>query len=867
MVVEVVDAREHALARLIDEAEVLRRSDLERCAALLDEAAALADRQHDHAYRGRLEGIRGGLCLDRGDLLGAITAYQLSRMAWLAAGRSLEARGAMLGRTGVMLAAGEYADVILVVQRILTGIEQGSAVDEELATRLHLTAHQQLGSAHAATGDLASAVRHFDLSDDLARRLGDRYEVARIALRRGQVLVADGLVHRAIEMLCDARREALAEGATQLAAAAVVPIAEALAAAGSPVSAIVLLERVGPVLTKLGSGLAERDRALAEAQLSVGRAEEAYERGRAARDAFWASGRIAACARAELVCAVAAQRLGRTDLARHALTAAEQLATECGDVVVRDEARILLARGAEQRDTTLLLLGRLLQDDTVTDTTRVRAAILLARATRDPDEAEARIAAASAEVDRLGLPELRLELRLVRARRLQEAGSTKQAAEELRAACEMGHLLAQRPRIGGRHGGLLAEASDQLIDVLLEDGGHGALIEAWQRVSSAKASAFATLRGHTQGWQVDEAAVSATDLDSLIESARQRVGTGRSTPAPDLPPVPEGPALELYVTGADVIAFVIREGQVHVRRLAGAGRETDRLVAAWQQECHLVSVVGATSAASPSLDGLYGQLVLPLEDLLADVGRDAVPVAAHRHLLGVPFDALLDVGGPWHRQVTLAGEPCPLDQADDVAPEADAGAWSRPDALRVLVLAVPDDQAPAIATEAAMIAATLVRSEIRVGAAATAQALAGRLRSADLVHVAAHGRFHAGNPLFSALHLGDGWLTAAELVDGRFDMRGRVVVLSACGSGRAAGDLQRPIGLAWACLSAGAAGVVASLWPVDDAVTVTLMARFYERIAAGDSPRTALGVARRAVARTHPHPYYWAAFRYFTPGS
>ncbi|AIY17020.1 CHAT domain-containing protein [Pimelobacter simplex] len=862
MVVEVVDAREHALTRLIDEAEVLRRSDLEGCAVLLDEAAALADREHDHEHRGRLEGIRGGLCLDRGDLLGAITGYQLSRMAWLAAGRSLEAREAMLGRTDVMLAAGEYADVILVVQRILTGIEQGSAVDEELATRLHLTAHQQLGSAHAATGDLASAVRHFDLSDDLARRLGDRYEVARIALRRGQVLVADGLVHRAIELLCDARREALAVGATRLAAAAVVPIAEALAAAGSPVSAMVLLERVGPELIELGSGLGERDRALAEAQLGVGLAEEAYERGRAARDAFWASGRIAACARAELVCAVAAQRLGRTDLARHALTAAEQLATECGDVVVRDEARILLARGAEQRDAAQLLLGRLLQDDTVTDTTRVRAAILLARATRDPDDAEARIAAASAEVDRLGQPELRLELRMVRARRLQESGCTKQAAEELRAACEMGHLLVQRPRIGGRHGGLLAEASDQLIDVLLEDGGHGALIEAWQRVSSAKASAFATLRGHALGWQVDEAAVSAADVDSLIESARRRAGTARPTAPPDLPPVPEGPALELYVSGADVIAFVIREGQVHVRRLPGAGRETARLVAAWQQECHLVSVVGATSATSPSLDALYGQLVLPLEDLLADVGHDAVPVAAHRHLLGVPFDALLDVGGPWHRQLTGAGDPCPLDLAD-----ADAGPWSHPDALRVLVLAVPDDQAPAIATEAAMIAATLVRSEIRVGAAATALALARRMRSADVVHVAAHGRFHAGNPLFSALRLGDGWLTAAELVDGRFDMRGRVVVLSACGSGRAADDLQRPIGLAWACLSAGAAGVVASLWPVDDAVTVTLMARFYERIAAGDPPRTALGAARRAVARTHPHPYHWAAFRYFTPGS
>ncbi|WP_141003113.1 CHAT domain-containing protein [Nocardioides humi] len=771
----------------------------------------------------------------------------------------------MLGRTAVMLAAGEYADVILLVGRILSGIERGSVTDEELATRLHLTAHQQLGSAHAATGDLAGAVRHFDLADDLARRLGDRYEVAQVALRRGRVLVADGLVHQALELLCDARQQALQEGAAHAAAAAVVPIAEALAAAGSPVSAMELLERIGPTLEQLGCGVAERDRALAEALLSAGLAEEAYERGLAARDAFRDAGRMAACARAELVCAAAALRLGRADTARHALVAAEQLATACGDVLSRDEARLLLARIActeGSGDAAVLQLGRVLQDESVADTARVRATLLMAQALRDPQEAEARIAVASAEVDRLGRPELRLELRIVRARRLRQAGSTRQAAEELRAACAMAHLLTQRPRAGGGHGGLLAEASDELIDLLVEDGGHAALIEAWQRVRAAKASAFSALRAHTHGWHVDEAAVSAIDVDSLIAGARRGLTAGGQVATPDLPPVPEGPVVEYYVTGADVIAFVLREGQVHVRRLGGAAPETARLVSAWQQECHLVAVLGSGAAASPSLDALYDHLVLPLADLLADIELEPLEVAAHRHLLGVPFDALLDVGASWRRQLTPPELAAPM-PAEPAEPAESAAAGE----LRVLVLAAPDEQAPAIAAEAEMIAATLPRSEVRVGATATADALAGRIGSADLVHVAAHGRFHAGNPLFSALRLADGWLTAAELVDGRFDLRGRVIVLSACGSGRAAGHLLRPIGLAWACLSAGADGVVASLWPVDDEVTVTLMTHFYERIAAGDSPRTALGRARHAVARTHPHPYHWAAFRYFTPAA
>ncbi|WP_141003114.1 hypothetical protein [Nocardioides humi] len=93
MVAELIEDREHALASLIDEAARVRRSDIARCIELLDRAAALVDRQQDHLHAGRLHAIRGEVELTRGDLLGAITAYQLSRMAWLAAGRALEARG------------------------------------------------------------------------------------------------------------------------------------------------------------------------------------------------------------------------------------------------------------------------------------------------------------------------------------------------------------------------------------------------------------------------------------------------------------------------------------------------------------------------------------------------------------------------------------------------------------------------------------------------------------------------------------------------------------------------------------------------------------------------------------------------------
>ncbi|WGY04565.1 CHAT domain-containing protein [Nocardioides sp. QY071] len=852
------DDRTEKVARLLAEAERVQHQDLRRCTALLDTITGLLDANDDPSYRARLGFLRGEIELDRGSLTGAMSAFQLARMDWLAAGRTLEARGAMLGRTAVMLAAGEYADVVLVVGRILTGIERGSAGDEELATRLHVRAHQQLGSAHAAVGDLAAAVRHFDLADDLARRTGDRRSVAKIGLQRGRVLVADGLVHRALDVLSEARRELTREGATLDAAKAVIPIAEALAAAGTPVSAMELLERIAPVLESQGVGLAERDRVLAEALLSAGLAEEALSKGAAARDAFRAFGRIADLGRTELVCAAAALRLGRTDAAERSLDAAERLSEECGDVVTRDEARLLLTRLAhlEGNQTAVSTrLARVQGDETTLEVNRVRAMVLAAWVATDPYDAEVRIARASAEVDRLARPELRMELRLARARFLRRAGRVSDAADELRAACAMQPLLAQRPRATSTRGGLLAEASDELIDLLVADGRHSTVIEAWQRVRASKASAFSTLREHTAGWHVDDAAAAVADTDDLIDAARNRTTDPGRAEAPDLPPVPEGPAVDYYVIGGDVIAFVIREAQVFVRRLTGISSETARLVDGWRHECHMVAALGATGPTSSRLDALYEVLVAPLADLLSDIELEPLSVAGHRHLLGVPFDAMLDVGAPWRER--FAPAPDVVEEPYDVQVAATS----------VLVLALPDDDAPEIGAEADMIATLLPDAEVHRGEAATSKVLAARMVDADLVHLATHGRFHAGNPLFSALRLADGWLTAADLVDGSFAMHDRVVVLSACGSGRAAGNLVRPIGLAWACLNAGAVGVVASLWVVDDAVTVELMTEFYRHLAAGEAPRRALGLARRRVAASYPHPYYWAAFRYFTPAS
>jgi CHAT domain-containing protein len=93
--------------------------------------------------------------------------------------------------------------------------------------------------------------------------------------------------------------------------------------------------------------------------------------------------------------------------------------------------------------------------------------------------------------------------------------------------------------------------------------------------------------------------------------------------------------------------------------------------------------------------------------------------------------------------------------------------------------------------------------------------------------------------------------------------RTRLVILSACQSGlgqyyRGEGivSLVRPL------LAAGVPTIVASLWPVDSKATSDLMIEFHRqrKRSAGTLAAEALRNAQIELARTYPHPYYWAPF-------
>ena len=136
-----------------------------------------------------------------------------------------------------------------------------------------------------------------------------------------------------------------------------------------------------------------------------------------------------------------------------------------------------------------------------------------------------------------------------------------------------------------------------------------------------------------------------------------------------------------------------------------------------------------------------------------------------------------------------------------------------------------------------------------------------------VLHVAAHAEVDEVDPLFSRILLatdetGPGFLEAREIFG--MEMGGvSLVTLSACESGLGkteSGD--EVVGFNRSFLSAGASGLVSSLWPVDDDSTEFLMTAMYTELARGADLVRAMQQAQIAAMKRprFQHPFFWAPF-------
>jgi tetratricopeptide (TPR) repeat protein len=324
--------------------------------------------------------------------------------------------------------------------------------------------------------------------------------------------------------------------------------------------------------------------------------------------------------------------------------------------------------------------------------------------------------------------------------------------------------------------------------------------------------------------------------------------------------------LAYHVAGDEILAFVSAGGRIRVsRRLGTVGRVEwllGKLEAQWTRfragrefaGRHIAMLEGS---ARRVLTALYEELVAPLEPLLVEVASSADPVpklavVPHGPLHRVPFHALFDGARYLIERFEISYAPSATVYALCQKRGTSGGKTAA-------VFGVEDPLIPSAAGEARAVAERLPGSVTRVGEEATIEALRRDAPESGVVHLACHGLFRSDNPMFSALKLHDGWLTAADAMS--LHIPEALVALSACESGRGeviGGD--EVLGLTRAFLGAGAATLVVSLWLVQDETTARLMDDWYGRLRDGEGRAAALRAAQLGIKERHPHPYYWAPF-------
>lgn len=288
--------------------------------------------------------------------------------------------------------------------------------------------------------------------------------------------------------------------------------------------------------------------------------------------------------------------------------------------------------------------------------------------------------------------------------------------------------------------------------------------------------------------------------------------------------------LEYALLGGRVWAVSVVDGRTSLHDLGAATALGDE-VEACSFALHRLNRAGLSpasrDAAWATLSEVGGELA---GRLVPDrVGRSDAPVVVVPDgvLHGVPWRAVLEPG----RAVAVAPSLLGWAAGDRATGRRRRGARN------VAVLGGPD--LPGARREIAAVAAVHEASRPRFSADCDGHELIDAMSTADLVHLACHGRFRADNPMFSTLSMADGDVNVYDLQHCRH--LPRTIVLSACSVGASSavrgGTL---LGLAAALMSFGVANVVAPLTPVNDEALVEVMVDLHRGLAAGGSPAAAL---------------------------
>jgi CHAT domain-containing protein/tetratricopeptide (TPR) repeat protein len=319
--------------------------------------------------------------------------------------------------------------------------------------------------------------------------------------------------------------------------------------------------------------------------------------------------------------------------------------------------------------------------------------------------------------------------------------------------------------------------------------------------------------------------------------------------------------VEYFALQGEIAALVITGKTVHFAGKLLAEVDAEQIVR--QLRFQIESMRGAAGRLQRHMLTLVERCDHYLRRLYIALMAPLAQYTEGRRLVVVPYGALHYV--PFHAlrtQTQYLIEACEV----CVAPSAsvlyrcllrERNLWGS-----TVLCGAPDERTPHLAQEIVALNTLFTEAEVRLGADATLDAVRQLAPGAGILHLACHGQFRADNPLFSALRLGNSWLTVRDAYD--LKLQGPLVTLSACETGiNAVSPGEELLGLVRGFLAGGAASLLVSLWAVDDAATGQLMYDFYRSLQAGSTPAAALRQAQRAILAQAPHPFYWSPFVLF----
>lgn len=334
---------------------------------------------------------------------------------------------------------------------------------------------------------------------------------------------------------------------------------------------------------------------------------------------------------------------------------------------------------------------------------------------------------------------------------------------------------------------------------------------------------------------------SGVDAEELKVNIRQRAwyapSVGRSAQPAALSEVQsalnDDSLLAIVLTSGQLTALALTATDTHVVPL-GPSEETLALLPTLSADLDMGAADLPPSIAAAVRSSLEDRLATLSDTLIGPV----VDVLGGGRLVIVPAGAL--AGVPWSLLPALRGRPLTVARS---ATHWLASASSAPRLDTAGFVTGPG--VPRAAEEVRRSASGWkANSHLAVdGVAAEVSAIAG---SVDVLHVAAHGRHSADNPLFSGIELTGGPWFGYDI--DQLPQVPSVVLLSSCELGRSTvRGAEELVGMTTAWLHAGTRCVIASPAAVNDELAAELLPLVHRGLAAGEPPADALANAMAEV--------------------